>query len=72
MACSRCEQKRKEMHKKLLEAYMRDEGIDNIEGVTPKQLHIFKRKLRIAEREKRIARRNLRKQNLKKKEEGDV
>jgi C4-type Zn-finger protein len=72
MPCSKCEQKRKEMHAKLLEAYMRDEGIDNIEGVSPKQLHIFKRKLRIAQRDERIKRRNLRKQNLKKKEEGDV
>jgi hypothetical protein len=57
------------MHKKLLEAYMRDEGIENLEGVSAKQLHIFKRKLRIQEREKRIMRRNLRKQNLKKKED---
>ena len=69
MACSRCEQKRREMQAKLLEAYMRDEGIDNIEGVSPKQLHIFKRKLRIAQRNKRMRIRNLRKQNQKKEEE---
>jgi hypothetical protein len=63
MACSRCEQKRIEMHKKLLEAYLKGEGIDNVEDISPKQLHIFKRKLRIQERNKRIELRNLRNKN---------
>ena len=69
MACSRCEQKRREMHAKLLEAYIKGEGVDNVEDVSPKQLHIFKRKLRIQQREKRIARRNKRKQNKKMEDE---
>ena len=69
MACSRCEEKRKQMHAKLLEAYAKGQGLESVEDVSPKQLHIFKRKLRIAERNKRIERRNLRKQNLKRKEE---
>ena len=71
MPCSRCEQKRKEMHQKLLEAYAKKEGFENLEGVSPKALHRFKRHLRIQERNKRIERRNLRKQNKKNKEDGN-
>lgn len=71
MGCSRCEEKRKQMHAKLLDAYLKGEGIDNVDDVSPKQLHIFKRKLRIAEREKRMARRNLIKKNENKKLEDE-
>ena len=69
MGCSRCEEKRKQMHQKLLEAYAKNEGYENLEGVSPKALHIFKRKLRIEERNKRIELRNKRKQNKNKENE---
>ena len=69
MGCSRCEEKRKQMHAKLLEAYLKGEGIENVDDVSPKALHRFKRKLRIEQRNKRIELRNKRKQNKKKENE---